>query len=338
MLNFKKNETRFCVGIDFGTKFTKVIEAVFGSQKPSLINVFKVPSNSRSEADILTEVKKSLASQSQKDARISVQGPDVTVRFINMPKMNEQDLKQSIKFEADKHIPFDINEVFLDSCILDEKKSGPQMDVLLAAVKKDIILKKINALKESAFDLKIVDIDSFSLFNCFCSNNDVEKDKSTAFINLGHAFTNVMISKGKIPFFIRDIQMGGLLLEKNLSQGLSIKASESAKLMSEITNPEHVSYPVLKESVDKIVDEVRLSFAYYENQFGSSVEKIYISGGLVNSKIVRDIIEEDLGLKLETWNPFDAFDTSGFNKSDLPERDPFSFAVCSGLLLRQADF
>ena len=89
-----------------------------------------------------------------------------------LPTMTEDELAETINKEAAQHIPFDIADVNIDYQILSEDLSGPQMDVLLVAVKKDKILNYTNVLSHGGQGPGMVDIDVFALQNCYEYNYD----------------------------------------------------------------------------------------------------------------------------------------------------------------------
>ena len=97
----------------------------------------------------------------------AVSGHSVIVKKISLPSMSDQELAETIEKEAAQHIPFDLADVNLDYQILSEDAGGPQMDVLLVAVKKDKILNYTNVLSMAGKTPAIVDIDALALQNCY---------------------------------------------------------------------------------------------------------------------------------------------------------------------------
>ena len=125
-----------------------------------------------------------------------------------------------------------MSDVNLDYQVLSEDQSGPQMDVLLVAVKKDKILNYTNALQLAGRQPVIVDIDAFALLNCYEFNYDAAINSTVALLNLGASVMNINIVKGTMPLFTRDVSVGGNqytdALQKELD--LSFDDAESLKL------------------------------------------------------------------------------------------------------------
>ncbi len=330
---------RTCIGIDIGSYSVKVLEVVSEQEKYKLAKfaVKELPPGP-SDEHLLNTIR-AIANESNfltKDVHISLSGPYVTVRFINMPQMSQQDLKNSLKYEADKYIPFSVDEVIIDSCILGEAQEKAQMRVLLAAAKKEIVNKRIDLFKHLGYNVKLIDVDSFAVFNAFLtSEKTLDKEKSIALINLGHRYTNVIVSKGHIPYFTRDIQIGGEQIDKAISNKFNIEEVQAAKLKSEPQDKADEVKEIVKVVLNNLMDEIRLSFGYYENQYGRAIDQIYISGGLVGTAGLVHYFEENLGIVPQIWDSFRNFDLGeGLDKEKF-DKIKSSLAVACGLVVRK---
>ena len=300
-----------CVGIDIGTNSIKAIELSRSGENCEIRKIAIKELPPEKTKGTLLETLKSIKQDmnlSAKDVYIALSGPAVTMRFINMPEMSQSDLKNSLRYEADKYIPYTIDEVVVDSHILEKAGQSKQMRVLLVAAKKDIINSRINLFKELGLAVKLIDVDAFSMFNNFeYVNKGLEKDKNIALLNMGHSFTNLLIFRDASPYFTRDIQIGA----------------------KDMIPPENV--------LSNLVNEIRLSFGYYENQYGSSIEKIFISGGLSCSPDTIKFLGENFDAKPETWDPFRNFSPDSTIASKVSDKDKPLFAVACGLALRNTD-
>jgi len=113
--------------------------------------------------------------------------------------MTEEDLKGAIRFEAEKFIPFDINEYILDFHVLNkgDKEKG-SVETLLAAVKKDHVWQKIKLVQAAGLNVRLVDVDSFAMTNSFVKNYpDLDPAKASALLNMGATLTNLSILRGR---------------------------------------------------------------------------------------------------------------------------------------------
>ena len=272
-----------------------------------------------------------------KSVNISLSAPSAIVRFISMPEMKEDDLKNSLRFEAEKYIPFNISEVFIDAVIIPGKAGETkQMRVLLAAAKKEAVYACLAMLKEAGLSASLADIDSFACFNAFCNSfRKLDESKSTALLNIGYTHTNVLVLRGDQPFFTRDIQTGSKDIAKAVSAEFQVGEKEADKL---IFNPGENAlrvFEVAKGVLNDFVEELRLSFGYYENQYGSTINEIYLSGGAAHLGGISGHLEENFGVKPVLWDPFAGFERSPDIDKKLLEPARPHFAVAAGLAMRR---
>ena len=332
-----KKISRF--GLDIGNSLIKAVEVSSDATQKTLIKADSLDVEFPPNQGKIKDALKALLDRfkpSAKDVNISLSAPNSIVRFINMPKMKEADLKNSLRFEAEKYIPFNINEVVLDSVILDEPQElKNQMRVLLAAAKKQEINTRIEMLKEFGLSVTIIDIDSFACFNAF--SNSIEKSdasKSVAILNIGYSQTNVIIAMGEKPLFTRDILIGSKDIVHSVSKMLQVEEKEANRLVYEPKEKGAEVSEAIKGVLGDLINELRLSFGYYENQYGKGVNEIYISGGVAKIGSVPEYFEENLGMKPILWDPLSKITVSPDLDAKKIETLKPQLAVCTGLAIR----
>jgi type IV pilus assembly protein PilM len=295
---------KISIGLNIGVSTIKLAKLKFGRDKIELIG-FAIEPNPLDPDDTL---KKLIQSQSIKTVNISVSGQQAIIRYIELPKMNAQELKQALKFEAQKHIPFPIADVNIDGCIMKDSLPDNKMKVLLAAVKKESLDPKLRQLRSLGIDIGTVEIDSISLINAFNFNYLDEpelKNKTIGLINIGSATSNLNIVEAGVPMLSRDIPIGGNHFSQRIADSLSVdfKSAESMKMGAEQKQLDKVSTAV-EAVLAKLAGEVRTSFDFYESRSVASVEKIFISGGASLYAGFKDMLGGFLGLTVENWDPF----------------------------------
>src|SRR5262245_46693779 len=137
------------------------------------------------------------------DVATSVSGNAVIVKKISLPQMSTEELGESIHWEAEQYIPFDIQDVAIDYEILEGQGSGGNMDVLLVAVKKDKITDYTSVIGQAGKTPAVVDVDVFALQNAYELNYGVDPGKVTALLNVGASIMNINIVKGSTSVFNR---------------------------------------------------------------------------------------------------------------------------------------
>jgi type IV pilus assembly protein PilM len=274
-----------------------------------------------------------------KSVATSVSGHSVIVKRISVPTMSEEQLADSIKTEAAQHIPFDIDVVNIDYQVLTEDLSGPQMDVLLVAVKKDKILNYTNVLSMAGKSPAMVDIDAFALQNCYEYNYDPAPGSTVALLNIGASVMNINIVKGVVPLFTRDVSVGGHQYTDSLQKelDLSFDDAEALKLGQRIgTVSEDAKLPILQQVTEIIVLEIQKTFDFFRaTAAGEHIETIFLAGGSAKVPGLNEALRQEFSLPVEMLNPFARIGfPTGSVAAELIEQNAGQLAVAVGLALR----
>lgn len=291
------------VGLDIGNSSVKLVTLKFSQDAVELCGY----ALEASQANLETALKKLAQTQNISVVNISVSGPSSVIRYVNFPQMQLDELKQSLKFEAQKHIPFSMSDINFDCAILKSDLPDKKMSVMLAAIKKDYLSQRLLLLEKSGLVTAKVNIDSISLMNAFNFNYPLEASavhKTTALLNIGATQTNLNILEGNLPRLSRDINIAGNTFTQKLADvfGLDFKEAEKLKLY-----PDKERHDKIKAALDAVLSnlavEVRVSFDYYESQNSSSVEKIYLGGGGSLCEGFKEKLAEILDIEVEYWDP-----------------------------------
>jgi type IV pilus assembly protein PilM len=274
-----------------------------------------------------------------KSVATSVSGHSVIVKKISVQPMSEGELAESITTEAAQHIPFDIADVNVDFDILNPDDTGPQMDVLLVAVKKDKILNYTNVLSLAGKSPAVVDIDAFALQNCYEYNYQPHHDTTVALLNLGASVMNINIVKGATPLFTRDVSVGGNQYTDSLQKelDLSFDDAESLKLGRKVgTVSEDAKLPILQQVTEIIVLEIQKTFDFFRaTASGEHIERIYLAGGSSRVPGLVEALRQEFSLPVEVLNPFQRIIPPADSlEHDILEQNPGQLAVAVGLALR----
>lgn len=323
------------VGIDIGTSSIKLIEL---QDKKGKLELLKCAASVITGKDVKTSLKDLLAFSklSSKRANVSLSGPSVIVRYIEMPPMNKEELRSAIKFEGGKYIPFDIKDAILDSAVLGKSPSGVANKVLLVAAKKDRVNECMEMFKDIGLDIASIDVDAMAIFNSFHRLGlETRQESVYAMINIGARFSNVNIVSSGYPCFTRDVIWGGADLTGKIKElsGLSQDEAEALKRSPGERKTEIAG--AIMPALQKFISEIRLSFDYFETQFGKNVEKVYISGGTSYLFNMRDFLKEDLGTEIVLWNPIEGIKILDESVDKSFTSSPAQFAVAMGLAMRK---
>ncbi len=322
------------VGIDIGNYNIKLIEIEDKKGRPELtkLAVNRVVNGNVKSAlqDLL-----SLAKLSLKRVNVSLSGPAVIVRYIEMPPMKLEELRSAIKFEAEKYIPFSIDNCIIDCAILDKTTSGSQR-VLLVAARKDEVDKLLGLFKNAGLEINAVDVDSFAFLNAFQRlKKDAKEEDTYGLINMGARFSNMnVITKGNV-YFTRDVLWGGESVVKRISDALAVNPEEAEALKQKPGERRDEVVGIITPVLERLTSQIRMSFDYFESQFGRNVERLYISGGTAYLFNVVDFLKDNLGVDVAMWNPFEGISASPPLTEKQIKQAPALFAVAVGLALRK---
>ncbi|MCG3173711.1 MAG: Cell division protein FtsA [Myxococcota bacterium] len=280
-----------------------------------------------------------------REAAIAVSGHSVIIKKINLPVMTAEELEESIQWEAEQYIPFDINDVNIDVQILrPESAIQGQMEVLLVAAKKEMISDYTAVVGEAGLQAVLVDVASFAVQNQFEVNYEAPKGETVVLINLGASVININILNDGITTFTRDINMGGNLFTEEVQKQLNISYDEAEALKlggqygkeSDAVIPQEVE-KVIGEVSQNVASEIQRSLDFYSTTTAdNSISKIYLSGGTSKIPALYKLVEKKLGVPVEVMNPFRNIevDAKKFDPGYLQEMAPL-MAVATGLALRR---
>ncbi|MFA6350018.1 MAG: type IV pilus assembly protein PilM [Candidatus Omnitrophota bacterium] len=294
----------YSLGIDIGTSFVKAVKLKRSKEKTELCSFLLEPI----QIDLTAILKKLTEGPASRFTTLSVSGASSIIRYINFLKMNADELKNALKFEAQKYIPFALADVNIDSCILKPDLADNKMLVLLAAVKKDYLSVRLKSVADSGIKVNTVDLDSLALVNSFIYNypqaGPVEH-QAAALINIGHSVTNLNIIEGQIPQLSRDINIAGKNFTQKIVEILELdnNAAEQLKLNPDKDRMTKV-IQIMESVLSVLAAELRTSFDYYESQSASSVKKIYLSGGTSLFPGLNGMLSGLLDVEVVCWDPF----------------------------------
>lgn len=341
------------VGLDIGSSAVKAVElkAAGKGYRVSAVAAEPVPPDSIVDGAIIdaTAVAEAIRRLFEnkafktKDVAASLSGNAVIVKKISLPVMTPAELSESIYWEAEQYIPFDIQDVNLDYQILDTKNGGDggTMDVLLVAAKKEKIADYTGVIAQAGRVPVVVDVDAFALQNAFEVNYGLELDRVVVLLNAGASAININIVSGGQSVFTRDISMGGNAYTEALQKELNLPF-ESAEHVKKGVPAEAVTFddalPVIRAVTENVLLEIQKTFDFYKATAASDrIDRILLSGGASRVEGFAAALEERFGCPVEPFDPFRqiGLDAAKLGVSDIDGLAPTA-AVAVGLALRRA--
>ncbi len=271
----------------------------------------------------------------------SLSGNAVIVKKISLPVMTEAELADSIQWEAEQYVPFDIQDVNLDYQILDAGGDGRgTMDVLLVAAKKEKIADYTGVISQAGRTPIVVDVDAFAMQNAFEANYDIEPGRVTALMNVGASAININIVMGTTSLFTRDISIGGNAYTEAIQRELNLPfdAAEQVKRGSPMNGSsiEEVA-PVLQAVTENVLLETQKTFDFFKATASADrIDRVLICGGGSRLPGFPEAVGERFAAPVEPFSPFlrIAFDSQKLGVDPIEAAATSVIAV--GLALRRA--
>jgi type IV pilus assembly protein PilM len=342
------------VGLDIGSSAVKAVELKAAGKgfKVVAFAIQPVPPDSivdgaiidgAAVADAIRRVFENKAFKT-KEVAASLSGNAVIVKKINLPVMTESELAESIYWEAEQYIPFDIQDVNLDYQILNAgtgAESAGTMDVLLVAAKKEKIADYTGVISQAGRIPVVVDVDAFALQNAYEVNYGLEPDTVVVLLNAGASAININILTGDQSLFTRDISIGGNAYTEAVQKelNLSFDSAEQAKRGEAVegVNAGDVT-PVLHAMTENVLLEIQKTFDFFKATASSDrIDRIVLSGGASRVDGFIEALQERFNTAVEVFDPFKkiAFDAQKLGITDSETLIP-TVAVAVGLALRRA--
>lgn len=346
-------KSKLAVGLDIGSSGVKIVQLkerkggyalqAFGTAPlpPEAI----VDGALMNSAAIVSAIQELVAQQKVKvkDVAIGVRGHSVIIKKISLPRMTQEELDESIQWEAEQYIPFDVKDVNIDTQILTpEGDAAGQMDVLLVAAKKDMINDYTSVCAEAGLTATVVDVDAFAVQNAYEANYEVNPADTVVLINVGAAVSNINILARGTTTFTRDITMGGNAFTEEIQKQLNISYDEAEALKvggqgeTDAVVPQEVER-VIQGVADQLAGEIQRSLDFYAATAADSrVARVLLSGGTARIPALFKVIEARAGVPVEILNPFKNIevDHRRFDPAVILAAAP-SAAVGVGLALRR---
>ncbi|MFP6857168.1 MAG: type IV pilus assembly protein PilM, partial [Roseibacillus sp.] len=245
--------------------------------------------------------------------RYSMSGQSVFTRFVKLPPLNEDNIDELVKFEAQQHVPFPIDEVVWDWQLLDS--SGPEKEVALVAIKGEALTEINETVSEAGLGTKEVDAAPMALYNAFRYNYpDVQE--SVLLMDIGAKATNLVYIEGN-RLFTRSIAVGAASITTAIAKeyNVSFAEAETQKVTNGVVSlgGSHTDQldeasaqlaTVIRNALNRLPAEVARTNNYYRSQHeGNAPTKIYLAGGGANLPYLPEFLEEKLRIPIELFNP-----------------------------------
>jgi type IV pilus assembly protein PilM len=306
---------KFYVGLDIGQDSCRLIEA---SLDPLSVKIRKCEVASFNKNDKESAIKSLLDSSKVDRSRVftAISGQGTLIRFISMPKMPLEQLKESLLIEADKYFPFSKDQIYMDCHVLSsDKSSKSKIDVLVAVAKRDLVRQRLELLTSLGLQTNFIGVNAIALSNVFikmqgCIDDCLKKESSSlkgavAILDIGESKSSLIIFSQNVPRFTRDISLGGKDVTQKISNAFGVSFEEAEKLKIDPPQPQASEVQTSCQSVLlNLISEIKLSFDYFSSENnGQDVRSLYLTGSSSRIFNIEEFFSKELDLVAQLWDP-----------------------------------
>lgn len=328
------------VGLDIGSTDCKFVQIQKNANGFELLNWGVEPI---SQDNVDAALKKILDRLESPYAGVytAVSGRGTLIRYVSMPRMSLDDLRNSFAIEADKYFPFAQDQIYTDCFILDPQGKDKSMSVMAAAVKKELIEQRIQLLTKRGIPVDFIGINPVALANgvyVLGAGTPAPGESAAALFDMGEAVSNLTVLVDKLPRFTRDIFIGGRDYTKMISNVLGVNAEEAEKLKRQPGGKSEQVIAACESALMNMIQELKLSFDYFTTERNCDIKRLLLTGGGSMLSGIESILAKSFDIKVDRWDPVSLLKLSETLSSDEELREhSIRLGVAVGLALYRYD-
>jgi type IV pilus assembly protein PilM len=312
MLSFGRKKTT--IGLDIGSGLVKVAVIEHNRGEPELVKVAVSPvlADAIVEGEVMDPglvceaVLGALeaAGVKRKEVVTAVGGRDVIIKKIQIERVKEHQARELMRWEAEQHVPFDMESVELDFQILDPNDDGMEMQVLLVAAKRELVEQKLRLLAEAGLHAQVVDVDAFALHNAFELNYPDAMTGVVGLVSVGHEVSTINLLEDGVPILTRELPIGTRRLREDLQREQGLTAEAAAALLQGNDHARELQ-PIVEARGEEIALGVERAAAYLAQSSRSAarLRAVYTCGGGARVPGLTQVLAERLRLPVELASP-----------------------------------
>lgn len=351
MLPFLRKKAQTLLGIDISSTAVKLLELSKSGNhykvesygvEPLTANA--VVEKNINEVEAVGDVVARLLARTRpgvKTSAVAVPGSATITKVIEMDaSLNEDDMENQLKVEADQYIPFPLDEVRMDFQVLGPVEDNPErVEVLVVASRTENVEMRADALEIGGLQPKVVDVEAYAMERAFQlvlpALPNAEELETVAVFDIGATMTTLNVFHQGRNVYTREQLFGGKQLTEEIQRryGISMEEAGLAKKTGEL--PEDYEAEVLQPFKDAVVQQINrsLQFFYGSTQF-NEVAYILLAGGSASIHGLPDLIQDKVGTGCSLANPFVDMALAGKVNAKALANDASALMIACGLALR----
>jgi type IV pilus assembly protein PilM len=306
---------RTTIGLDIGSGLIKVAVVDHAKGEPELAKVAILPllpdaivDGEIMDPSIVAEAIQGAVAAAGVKAKnnvvTAVGGRDVIVKKIQIDRVKESEVRDLMRWEAEQHVPFDMESVELDFQILDPDAEGLDMSVLLVAAKRELVENKLRLLTDAGMAPAIIDVDAFALHNAFQVNYPRAMHGVVGLVNIGNEVTIVNVLDDGVPILTRDLTVGTRRIREDLQRERGLSVDDADALVRGYDRSPHLD-AVLGPRGEEIALGIERATAFLasSSRSGNAMRELYLCGGGARVPGLAEALAQRLRVSVQQANP-----------------------------------
>jgi type IV pilus assembly protein PilM len=295
------------------------------------------------DVDGVANAIRSVVAQSRtklKTVAAAVAGSSVITKMIDMPQgLSEDDMETQLTLEADQYIPYPLEEVAIDFEIQGPSpERDSQVEVLLAACRRETIDTRVEAIEGAELTPKIMDVEAYAMeraFSLIQHQLDLEEESTVAVVDIGATMTTLSVLNNGQTIYTREQLFGGKQLTDEIMRRYGLPLEEAGLAKKQGGLPDDYEPEVLEPFKDAVVQQVArsLQFFFSSSQY-NDVDYIILAGGVASMEGLAELVQEKLGTPATVANPFAEMSISSKVNAVALSSDAPAMMIACGLALR----
>jgi type IV pilus assembly protein PilM len=338
------------VAFDIGSSSIKMVEAALEKNGWRLLKAgsLGLPAGAVQNnmivdsAAVVDAVKKLIQENGVSATKViaAVPGRSVIMKKLELPAQKEDELDANVEFEANKIIPENLENVNLDYQVVNYLEGGSKIEVLLVAVRKEIVESYTEVIRQAGLDPAVMDVDYFAMESMYESNYEPQAPGEViGLIHIGARYTSINVLSSGVSTFTGDLPVGGEEFTDSLRRTLQLpgEAAETLKITGMLDGQEYTDLEeLLRPTSESLAEDIRRTLSLYGAVASEEgIRNIFLSGGGARLRGLSDVLEEKLGVPVKLADPFRGFKVDKNVNVEYLQESASQFGVGVGLAIRR---
>ena len=348
-----KRKATQVLGLDVSSTTVKLLELSYSGDRYRVESyaVSSLPQDAVIEKNVndvegVSNAIRTVVAQSRtklKNVAAAGAGSSVITKIIDMPQgLGDDDMETQLTLEADQYIPYPLDEVSIDFEIQGPSpENDSQVEVLLAACRRETIEARVEAIEGSELLPKIMDVEAYAMERAFFllqNQLELDDDSTVAVIDIGATMTTLSVLNNGQTIYTREQLFGGKQLTDEIMRRYGLPLEEAGHAKKQGGLPDDYEPEVLEPFKEAVVQQVArsLQFFFSSSQY-NDVDQIILAGGVASMEGLEELVQEKLGTPTAVANPFAHMSISSRVNAVALSSDAPAMMIACGLALRSFD-